>query len=371
MFLGIRDIVFAKGRFALIASVVGLLTLLLVMLTGLTGGLGKQNTAGIESFGADRVVFGAAGSATPEVSFTSSEITDAAQQQWAHASGVDSATAVGISQTKLETSHSSVSAAVFGVPSDSDILRTSVGTVTAGNETLSDHSVVLGQSIAEDAGVNPGDHVSIGGQEFTVSGIAKDTFYSHQPVIWMNTASWQELSHVNSSSAKIVGTVLAVSAPSLSNDQFNAIASSSHTQAVSTKESFNGLPAYSSERGSLQSMQGFLYGISALVTISFLTVWTIQRTRDLAVLRALGASTGYLLRDALMQAAIILLAGAVIGAVAGWALGALASGAVPFQLDVLTIAGPAAGIWLIGLAGSLIATARISKIDPMIALGGN
>ncbi|MDO4916488.1 MAG: ABC transporter permease [Rothia sp. (in: high G+C Gram-positive bacteria)] len=360
MFLGIRDIVFAKGRFALIASVVGLLTLLLVMLTGLTGGLGKQNTAGIESFGADRVVFGAVGSATPEVSFTSSEITDAAQQQWAHASGVDSATAVGISQTKLETSHSSVSAAVFGVPADSDILHTSVGAATAGNETLSDHSVVLGQSIAEDAGVNPGDRVSIGGQEFTVSGIVKDTFYSHQPVMWMNTASWQELSHVNNSSAKIVGTVLAVSAPSLSNNQFNDIANSSHTQAVSTKESFKGLPAYSSERSSLQSMQGFLYGISALVTISFLTVWTIQRTRDLAVLR-----------DALIQAAIILLAGAVIGAAAGWALGALASGAVPFKLDVLTIAGPAVGIWLIGLAGSLIATARISKIDPMIALGGN
>lgn len=42
MFLGIRDIRAAAGRFALIASVVGLITLLIVMLTGLTQGLGKK-----------------------------------------------------------------------------------------------------------------------------------------------------------------------------------------------------------------------------------------------------------------------------------------------------------------------------------------
>lgn len=42
MFLGIRDITHAWGRFTLIGTVVGLITLLLVMLTGLTGGLGAQ-----------------------------------------------------------------------------------------------------------------------------------------------------------------------------------------------------------------------------------------------------------------------------------------------------------------------------------------
>ncbi|MEU7992070.1 hypothetical protein [Rothia amarae] len=65
MFLGIREIFSARGRFALIAAVVGLLTLLLVMLTGLTGGLGQQNTAGLESLKADRLVFGSAGSQEP------------------------------------------------------------------------------------------------------------------------------------------------------------------------------------------------------------------------------------------------------------------------------------------------------------------
>lgn len=51
MFLGLRDIRSAGGRFALIASVVGLITLLIVMLTGLTQGLGARNNCGVGSSG--------------------------------------------------------------------------------------------------------------------------------------------------------------------------------------------------------------------------------------------------------------------------------------------------------------------------------
>jgi hypothetical protein len=38
-------------------------------------------------------------------------------------------------------------------------------------------------------------------------------------------------------------------------------------------------------------MRGFLFAISALVIGAFFTVWTIQRGGDVAVLKALGAST--------------------------------------------------------------------------------
>ena len=45
MYLSVRDLVFARGRFALIGGVVALITLLLVLLTGLTDGLGGRNTS--------------------------------------------------------------------------------------------------------------------------------------------------------------------------------------------------------------------------------------------------------------------------------------------------------------------------------------
>lgn len=364
MFLGLRDIVFAKGRFLLMTSVLGLLTLLLVMLTGLTGGLGKQNTAALESLDADHFVFASPGESEPEVSFTSSVVSQAELDTWGAAAGVDSAVPVGFSPTKVEAA-SATSAALIGIPTDADLLTRSVGQALSGSTALTDGTVVLGTTVAQEAGAEVGDPLTIAGQDFTVGGIVADTYYSHQPVIWANTSSWQAVSRQPSD---ILGTVLAVDATTA---DFTHLEEETNSIAVSTRDSLTGLAAYQSEQGSLKTMQGFLYGISALVTISFLTVWTIQRTRDLAVLRALGGSSSYILRDALAQAALILFCGALAGALLGWALGYLASTTVPFDLTTYTLMAPAAGIWLLGMAGAFIATRRVTTIDPMLALGGN
>lgn len=140
------------------------------------------------------------------------------------------------------------------------------------------------------------------------------------------------------------------------------------TWSAGTRDSFAALPAYSSERGSLLMMQAFLYGIGALVVIAFLTVWSIQRTREVAILRALGASRGWVLRDALAQSAAVLLGGTALGLVLGGLGGALVTGAVPFSLTPTTTLVPALGILLLGLAAALLAVRRVARVDPQIAL---
>lgn len=363
MFLGIRDILFAKGRFALIGSVVGLITLLLVMLTGLTGGLGSQNTKAIEDLHATRMVFGTSGTSEPEVSYTNSTISDAQAQQWADAPGVNSSTPVGFTQGNLEA-NSATGIAVMGIPTDSSLVADNIGSDTGDSLKVEEGKLIISHAIADKTGAKVGDTVTVSGQQLTVQAISHDTFYSHTPVAWTSTGTWQQLAHV---APNVVGTALAVTGDA----DYDALASATHAVTATPKESFTGLVAYSSENKSLVTMQGFLYGISALVTVSFLTVWTIQRTRDIAVMRALGASGKYLVKDAIFQAAVVLAVGAALGALVGWVLGALAAGAVPFQLEALTIAGPAFGIWVLGIAGAFVAVRRVSKIDPMIALGGN
>jgi putative ABC transport system permease protein len=107
------------------------------------------------------------------------------------------------------------------------------------------------------------------------------------------------------------------------------------------------------------------------VIVAFLTVWTVQRTRDIAVLKALGGSASYILRDAMAQAALVLLAGAAAGGLAGVAGGVLASQAAPFLLTPGTTLLPIAGIVLLGLAGAALAVRSVARVDPLIALGGN
>lgn len=99
VYLAFRDIRASVGRFVLIGSVVGLVTLLIVMLTGLTAGLGKQNTSALEELGPDRFI--ATTSDDGEFSFTGSAVGADATARWEATDGMDAVTPLGITQTRM------------------------------------------------------------------------------------------------------------------------------------------------------------------------------------------------------------------------------------------------------------------------------
>src|SRR5690606_11979362 len=122
----------------------------------------------------------------------------------------------------------------------------------------------------------------------------------------------------------------------------------------------------------MQLIQAFLYVISALVVGAFFTLWTVQRTRELAVMRAIGASTRFLLTDGVLQAALMLVAAVGAGVLVGLGFGALLDGTdMPFALEAGPILAGAGLILGLGLIGATIATARIASVEPVTALGEN
>lgn len=392
MFLALRDIVSARGRFSLISFVVGLITVLLVMLTGLTGGLAKHNTSALEALAPERYVF-----TSEQPSFQESQVTTSDVQEWQELVDADSqVTPLGTAQTRLEAG-SAMGVAVLGLPAGAKVPAPVVsaagaaGTEIAGataagaaaeadsaasletQETVvAEDGIVVSQEIVAEAGVQPGETVEIGGVEQPVRAVVADEHYSHQPVVWASTQVWQQISRAHDG---VVGTVLAVDtqdrhAGALRDEEWQDAENQTGDSVATVEESFSGLAAYQSEQASLQLIQVLLYAISALVTVAFLSVWTIQRSRDLSVLRALGASPGYVWKDALGQAAVVVGIGVVLGAGVGWAAGVWAGGSVPFDLQWTTIVVPAAGIWVLGMCGALVATRRVKKIDPASALEG-
>lgn len=369
MYLAIRDIRFAKGRFALMGAVVALITLLLVMLSGLTAGLGNQSTSALAALPADQLVFGAPAGSAPKASFTESEVTRAQQSQWTARQGVARADAVGISQSRFQALGAggmparTASVAVFG---------TEPGTGLA-PAPLAEGTIAVGAGLAEDLELSIGSHASVGGSDLVVTAVVPEQWYSHTGVVWTTLADWQKLAHIQDAGSAGAATVLAVTFDSTSGSGVDLGAANTAAGTVSTTidGSFQALGSYKSENGSLLLMQAFLYGISALVIVAFLTVWTVQRTRDIAVLKALGGSARYILRDAMAQAALVLMAGAAAGGLAGVAGGVLASQAAPFLLTPWTTLLPIAGIVLLGLAGAALAVRGVARVDPLIALGGN
>lgn len=363
MYLALRDLRFAKGRFVLMGGVVALITLLLVLLSGLTAGLGNQSTSALAALPADQIVFGAPAGDSAKASFTESEVTRTQLADWAAREGVANAGLLGISQSRFQAlgpagaPSGTASVAVFGTE-DSGLAPGPVA----------DGTVVVGTSLAKELELQAGSRATVGGTDLTVSAVVPDQWYSHTGVVWTTLGDWRKLAHITGQDA--AATVIAVTSDgqSLDVDAANAAAG---TVSTTRDGSFQALGSYKSENGSLLLMQAFLYGISALVIVAFLTVWTVQRTRDVAVLKALGASSGYVLKDAMVQAAVVLLAGAVTGGAAGVAGGVLAARAAPFLLTPETILLPIAGIVVLGLAGAALAVRSITRVDPLLALGGN
>lgn len=371
MFVSLRDIMFAKGRVALVSAVVAMITVLLVMLTGLTNGLGRQNTAALESFHADRVVLADTSKGAQDPTFTTSRINQKQLEAWRQDQDVDHAEPLVVTQTQLDMGETAAAATVMGLPQKSWFTRDLAA--VEGSAQPESGQVVLSQDLAADLEAATGDTVSVAGTDLTVVGITSNEFYSHTPVAWATDQDALAAAHQPG------GTVATAVLADLSEDADAAAVSDRldgavGTSSTDTKGSFAALPAYASERGSLVSMQAFLYVISALVTVSFITVWTVQRTRDIAVLGALGASRAYLFKDALGQAVVVISAGAVMGVLigggGGWLLSTLVS-TVPFHLSIGSVVIPALGVVVLGALGSILAVRRVTSIDPMLALGGN
>lgn len=350
MYLALRDLRHSKGRFALITIVVALMTLLVGFLTGLTGGLASQNVSSLMHLDADKVVFSMPDDEAP--SYTTSRVSEEQTKAWKDAEGVDRADPLGLTFAQLESDDSDVAVA---------LLATATGRV---DEVPSDaEHITLGQNIADDLGVAAGDTVTLAGQQLTVGELAEPTEFSHRDVAWVNTDALQEYL-TSTRQPKAYANVLLVDG----NPDIEALDAAQSTQTEDLLPSLLAVEALKSEIGSLGMMIGMLMVIAVLVIGVFFLVWSMQRQRDIAILKALGASNGWLSRDALGQALLVLLIGVGIGIAATVGLGLLAGTALPFVMNWITLLVPSVGMIVAGLLGAYVSQRRITAVDPLVAL---
>ncbi|WP_037321147.1 ABC transporter permease [Amycolatopsis orientalis] len=357
MFVAWRDLKFAKGRFALMGTVVVLITLLVGLLSGLTAGLGQQNISAVTGLPADKIVFAAPG-AGQGLSYANSVVTEEQRRLWATTPGVTGVEPLGIATTKATAGDRGGGVSVFGVRTGSPLAPDS--------GAIAGDSVVLSASAADDLGVGTGGTITLAGRPLTVAAVAGDAWFSHTPVIWASLAVWAKTAPPTG--GEPIATVLALT--TTADAAVAATDQAAATTTVSKDESLSAIGSYTSENGSLQLMRGFLFAISALVIGAFFTVWTIQRSGDIAVLKALGATTAGLLKDALGQAVVLLVGGTLLGTGLAAGLGAvLAGSAVPFVLTPGTVLFPAAVTILLGALGAGLSVRRVTSVDPLTALG--
>lgn len=377
MFLALRELRFARGRFTLMGIVIGLIAVLVVLLSGLSSGLVDDGVSGLKSMPATAFAFDK-GTITDNA-FSRSLVDGKQLATWQRAKGVDKAEPMGVSIVNGTTdAKDQIDLTLFGIePSGFLAPATSSGTGLG-----DDLGGIVVSDTAKSAGMKLGTVVTLDriGLKLKVVGFTRgQATFGHVDVAYLPIDTWRLIAS-NTAQPGVptaeqiaalhygYSSVVAIDAPS--STDLAAVDSQAGTMTMTRTEAFSASPGYEAETLTLTMIQVFLYAICALVVGAFFLVWTIQRQGEIAILRAVGASRGYLLRDSMAQAAILLIGFTLGGVAVGVGLGALMPDTMPFALEAGPIAIASVLTIILGLIGAAAAVVRISRVDPLTALGG-
>ncbi|MER6097724.1 ABC transporter permease [Streptomyces sp. NPDC001728] len=385
MFLALLELRAARGRFLLMGSVVVLVSALVGIVSGFTTGLGDDTVSALRKLPATHVAF-AAGSDSDQ--FARSLVDARTATGWSREKGAE-ATPIGVTITRGTTDRGTeVDLAAFGIVPGA---FTDPG-ADAGKplDPGRPQGVVISRQLLNE-GVHVGDTLVIDrlGIRLDVVGSTGRSSYGHVPAAYVTTDMWRQIrfttpgapgtpSSGTASAAAGAGSptlpvqysAIALRLPDGTDAAAISAADRRHdTTTVPLETAFTAAPGYDGERLTMSSIQTFLFLIAPLVVGAFFAVWTVQRTPELALLRAMGASRRRLLGHTLTQAAVVVATGTAVGAALAAALGLLVGEKVPFSLPAGTLTTTMLSVALVGLAGSALTLRRVTTVDPMTMLG--
>lgn len=360
VFLAVRDLRRTHRRFLLVGLVVALVAVLSTVLTGLADGLVRDGTSGLRALPVTHLAF----APHAESVFSRSTLDGDAAAAWAAAPGVE-ATPIGVSFVNAARAGGgpSIELALFGVAGDGFLAeRTAAPAPLPALDGL-----VLAEEL-RDEGVAVGDRYRVGGSDtaLPVLGFTFAGSYGHVPIAYTSLEQWQSIMYGNDPRGRF--SALALRLPGGADAA--AVDRAAGTETVTKEASYAGSPGFTAETATMTLIRGFLLAISALIVGAFFTVLTVQRTRQIGLLKALGASSGYVLRDGIAQIAIVVLAATAAGAALGAAIvAALDGGPVPVELSLSGVLTSGGLLVACGIGGSLVAFRRITRVEPAVALG--
>jgi putative ABC transport system permease protein len=378
---GLRTILTLIGVIIGIAAIVSLLSIG----TGLNVAVEKQ----FEQLGAD-TIFIIPGAASR--GFGAVKITDADITRIEGVGGVSSAVPIYGAAAILEFNGQKVNVQVSAADAekasifdDTGFFEVSEGRTFSKNDS---DAVLIGNRIANsffDKNIIPRKQVLINGKEFTVIGILKPQAQSFGggpntgTTVFMSLEAFNRIA-TNVSPAIIFAKTSTVSEVSDAADKIRDILEKKYGEdsiLVSTSEEL--LSQVNSIIGLITLVIAGIGGISLVVggigIMNAMITSVLQRTREIGVLKALGASNNTILLLFILEAAFIGLVGGVIGIILGYGLSIIISiigvnsgFALAAVISTELTFGALAFSMIIGIVSGILPALRAANLDPVVAL---
>ncbi|MEO2260399.1 ABC transporter permease [Paenibacillus amylolyticus] len=372
MYLAIREMRYAKGRYALIATIMVLVSFLVLFVTGLAQGLAYDNAASVKNMAATHFVL----EQDSNHRFTRSQVDQDQLDQARSVVGQGNAEPLGVKMTTVSPMGDTkkIDVTLFMVNPEGWLAPA----VTEGTPITdqTNGQVVVDHKLAE-SGVTIGtvlvDQAS--GMEWTVGGFVQNESFSHSPVVFLNEEEWLTLqggSRATQGSADTNANAPIYNAIAVKDagEQIDGLsAAMPDTEVITKSDAVSAIPGYKEEQGSLLMMIAFLYVISAFVLAVFFYVITIQKTSQFGILKAIGTRNGYLAGSVSLQVFILSVGSLVISVLLVRLFESILPASMPFQLGLSTLLLTCVLFILMSMAGSLFSVWKVTKIDALDAIG--
>jgi putative ABC transport system permease protein len=279
---------------------------------------------------------------------------------------------------------------VWGTPVGADQGRETYAPPVATGRSLTaadeGHDVaVVGTSIAAKRGVAVGDSITLNGRPFEVVGVLEPTLSSPDVTIAVPFATAQVLVHENL--PDVVREAVDPAQLATSFTIFPADGVDHDALAATVEAQLPGVDALTGDAydqsvgSSVAVFNSIIVGIGlvslivgGLSVINTMAMSVAERTREIGVKRAIGATRRRIIRELMLEAGVI----GAIGGLLGVALGALvvvlvneagrSSGTVLFELTTSTAVFAFAFSTILGVIAGIVPAWSAARLDPVAAL---
>ncbi len=376
--LALRELLGSKLKFSLIALIIGLVVSLTMLMSAMSEGLVTGMTGAKGTLAADALVF----QGDTQLALERSLLTTADMETIRRTPGVREVYGVGHAMISVEAGGEVFDARVFGLGGRFDQLP-----IVAGSSGPPGPGEAIVDVTAEAEGLAVGDTVPLTpiDRELKIIAFTEGRRYVMTPAFYVDMATWANLYVASALRGEIAEDSEGSSATrSAGLDGGASIAAVDLTAGTTVDDLATELepafevttPAKAAQAGNgmpvmvlaVNAIQIVSLLIGALVIGVFFYIMTLHRTAQIAAVKALGASDGYLYRQLLLQIMVLVSVAAFIGIALALGAGSSMPPAMAFDPQVGRWLTSLAAVYLMALIGSLFSLRSILSIDPATAL---
>jgi putative ABC transport system permease protein len=362
--LALQEIRRKKLQFGLISLIVGLVVYLLVMISALGTGLLSAMSGAVKSFNADLVVF----SADSNNSFLRSELTADQRDATDELADTDRTGGVGYMAATVQQGSATKEVALFGFQPRS----IAEPAVRSGRALQGVGEILIDRSLSRSSDLKVGDQITIRNAlidyDFTVVGAVDEGKFLGLPSAYVVLDQWREMRYPGHGEDAPVASVLLVQGDT--GDLGARIeADVPNTSVLSKSDAISAIGGVTEQERVVMAIEFFGFVIGALVIGSFFFVLTMQRAYEIAIFKALGASSWYVFGQLVRQVVAVALVGVALGVSLALVTQAALPADIPLQITGSAFLTGGVSITIAALLGSLFSARQVVRVNPMSALG--